>query len=264
MEYIQKNQNKEENLSLSPKFNEAFAFAVRKHGSQVRKGTTIPYIVHLYEVAQILKSEHAPEEVIIAGVLHDTVEDTNTTLDEIAELFGENIAEIIGVESEDKSLPYIERKAEHMARVAASSRKAKMVNCADKLSNLRGIYLDSLYDKNIWNRFNGTKVEIQWYYCTALEALSALKGTNMYKELKGYYDTLFNNEKVVRLGDKVISSCTDCPQLKMELHTGPNDWFNGDDLDYICSINQKVLSESRSRCSYEKQRIPDDCPRLGR
>ncbi len=262
MKYIQKNQNKEENLVITPKFNEAFAFAVQKHGSQVRKSTTIPYIVHLYEVVQILKAEHAPEDVLIAGILHDTVEDTNTTLDEIAELFGEEIAEIIAVESEVKSLPYIQRKALHMAEVAASSRKAKMVNCADKLSNLRSIYLDGLYDKNIWNRFNGSKEEIQWYYCTALEALSALKNTEMYKELKGYYNTLFNNEKVVTVGDKIIHSCTDCPQMKRELNPDPNDWFNDDDMAYTCTFTGRVLSECNR--PYEKQPIPDDCPRLGR
>lgn len=262
MEYIQKNQNKEEKLSLSPKFYEAFAFAVQKHGSQVRKGTTIPYIVHLYEVSIILKAEHAPEDVLIAGVLHDTVEDTNTTLDEIAELFGNDIADIIAIESEDKSLPYIERKAEHMARVAASSRKSKMVNCADKLSNLRSIYLDSLYDENIWKRFNGSKEEIQWYYCTALEALSALKNTEMYKELKGYYNTLFNNEKVVAFSGKILHSCTDCPQMKRELNPDPNDSFNDDDMAFSCTFTGKVLSDCRR--PYEKQPIPDDCPRLGR
>ncbi len=260
MEYIQKNLQKE--LSISPEFNKAFAFAVEKHAGQVRKGTTIPYIVHLYDVVQILRAEGAPEEVLIGGILHDTVEDTNTTIEEIENLFGSEIAEIVAVESEDKSLPYLERKAQHMAEVAQASRKAKMVNCADKLSNLRSIYLEEKYDKNVWNKFKGSKAEIQWYYCTAIEALSALKNTEMYKELKSYYNLIFNNEKVIKIGKNIVSSCTDCPQMKREPDPDPDDSFNYDDQAYVCSYTQKVLS--RSNRPYEKQRIPDNCPRIGR
>lgn len=170
----------------------AIEFATRMHHGQYRKGTFIPYIVHPMEVMQILKENQADETTIVCGILHDTLEDTVATPEIIEQMFGEEVLSIVNVESEHKELPYRERKAEHMNRVKNGPVKAKMVNCADKLANIKSMYLDYLYIKDeLWKRFNGTKDDIKWYYSLAIECLKEVKNTKMYKDLQYYFNKLF-------------------------------------------------------------------------
>ncbi len=181
-------------MELLDNLNKAFAFACERHSKQYRKATTIPYIVHIYEVYQYLREEGVDEEGLIAGILHDVVEDTGTSLEEIREKFGEGVASLVDNESEDKSLPYIVRKKLHMDALKECGEKAKLINCADKLSNLRSIYLDIKYFKDdVWKKFNGTKDEIKHYYTMAIDALSSLEGHEIYSELKRYFKLVFEN-----------------------------------------------------------------------
>ena len=90
--------------------HEAIIFAALAHEGQKRKGTDVPYIVHPFEVAQILTKAGASESVICAGLLHDTVEDTEVTLEEIRQKFGGEVAGMVSVMTEDKSLSWEERK----------------------------------------------------------------------------------------------------------------------------------------------------------
>lgn len=178
------------------RINFAFSYAGEKHSKQHRKGTTIPYIVHIYEVYEYLREERADEETLIAGVLHDVVEDTGTSIDEIKEHFGENIANLVSIESEVKGLPYLVRKTMHMQKLKQASDNAKLINCADKLSNLRTIYLDKLYFKDkFWSKFNAPKEEIQQYYTMAIDALSSIKDRDIYKQLCKYYDLTFKSQQ---------------------------------------------------------------------
>lgn len=170
----------------------AMEYAAQKHQGQFRKGTTIPYIVHPFEVMEILKENNADKTTIVCGILHDTVEDTDATIEEISQLFGEEVANLVGFESEIKSLPYIERKTEHMNRVRKAPLHAKMVNCADKLSNLKSMYLDYIYIKDeMWTRFKGTKEQIKWYYSLAIDCFNELKDKKMYNDLLYYFNKLF-------------------------------------------------------------------------
>lgn len=94
----------------------AIHFATAKHAGQLRKGTTTPYIVHPLETMNILRSMNADTNLLIAGLLHDTVEDTDTTVEEIAEVFGTDVADLVGGHSEDTvtvstSSPTIKRAA---------------------------------------------------------------------------------------------------------------------------------------------------------
>ncbi len=181
-------------MELLDNLNKAFAFACERHSKQYRKATTIPYIVHIYEVYQYLREECVDEEGLIAGILHDVVEDTGTSLEEIREKFGEGVASLVDNESEDKSLPYIVRKKLHMDALKECGEKAKLINCADKLSNLRSIYLDIKYFKDdVWKKFNGTKDEIKLYYTMAIDALSSLERHEIYSELKRYFKLVFEN-----------------------------------------------------------------------
>ena len=178
------------------KLNKAIEFASIKHANQKRKGTTIPYIVHPIEVMQILRENGASENAQIAGVLHDTIEDTATTYAEIKELFGADIANMVGMESEKKGIPYRERKYEHMKRLKdCGTREEKMVNCADKLSNLRSIYIDiKTNGDSTWQKFNAPKEAICWYYGLSIKCFEEICDTKMYKELCLYFEKVFNQK----------------------------------------------------------------------
>lgn len=172
-------------------FNKAINFAVDKHKNQTRKQTSWPYAVHLYDVSQILLDNCSDMEVIIAGVLHDTVEDTSATIEEIEDNFGKNIADIVNTLTETKGLPYIERKKLQAIRIKNASIKVKMVKCADCLSNLKSIEHELVYYPNVWEKFNSTKQNIQQHYYDIIQAINVLDGLDMYEQLKIAYYRVF-------------------------------------------------------------------------
>jgi len=117
------------------------------HAGQVRNGSGgMPYIEHPITVAARLDEEGYGEDAVAAALLHDVVEDSETTLDELREKFGEAVAGIVGVLTDDESIEsYRERKAEHRERVAAAGEEAMAIYGADKLTNvltLRAAYED--------------------------------------------------------------------------------------------------------------------------
>ena len=134
LQYIDKGAKPMRNL-----IHDAIIFATLKHAGQLRKGTGVPYITHPMEVMQILSENGSCENVIVAGILHDTLEDTNTTPAEILEHFGEAILKIVSAESEDKSKTWKERKQTTINNLDNASLEEKSVCLADKLSNLRSM-----------------------------------------------------------------------------------------------------------------------------
>lgn len=171
-----------ENLRI----HNAIIFAAVKHKDQKRKGTDIPYIVHPMEVMQILTAMGCPENVVIAGILHDTLEDTDTSPDEIRDSFGDEVLKIVQTESEDKSKTWKERKQHTVDCLRTDTRETKLVCLADKLSNLRSIYADfTAIGNEIWKRFNAPKESIKWYYESIADALEDdFKNLDAWKELK--------------------------------------------------------------------------------
>jgi GTP diphosphokinase / guanosine-3',5'-bis(diphosphate) 3'-diphosphatase len=124
------------------KILEAAHFAAEKHASQRRKGEAgEPYINHLLEVARLAAmgvSEPDPN-LIIAALLHDTIEDAGVTKDELVQRFGEDVAELVIEVTDDKSLPKAERKRLQVEHAAQKSVRAQIIKLADKISNLRSI-----------------------------------------------------------------------------------------------------------------------------
>lgn len=177
---------------MTEKYFEAVKFACDRHKNQTRKITPFPYIVHIYETLQILRENGADEETLIGGILHDTVEDTGTSLEEIKELFGERVATLVDFVTEKKSMPYVERKMEHSNRLAKGPVEAKMIKCADSLSNLRAIYLDCKSLGDIWGKFNSNKENIKEHYRHSIEVFKELENTDMYKQLVKFYNLVFN------------------------------------------------------------------------
>lgn len=124
------------------KLTTAMVFAAQKHTDQRRKGARgEPYVNHLIEVVDLLVQHTGGTDIdlLCAGILHDTVEDTATTRAELVREFGENVADIVMECTDDKSLPKAERKRLQVEHAPHKSDNAKMVKMADKISNLKTI-----------------------------------------------------------------------------------------------------------------------------
>ena len=162
-----------QNGTRKNQIEEAIEVAAEAHQGQYRKGTRTPYITHPYAVGFILMEAGCSEAVIIAGILHDTVEDTDLTLGFIQEHFGEYVAGIVDGCSEDKALRWRARKTERIEALRRASPEVCTVTCADKLHNLRTII--SEYDvigDAVWERFHGGVEDQAWYYRSVLGAIS--------------------------------------------------------------------------------------------
>ena len=128
--------------------NQAIIFATKAHEVQFRKGTKIPYILHPMEAAAIVGTMTTDDEIVAGAVLHDVVEDTKTTVEEIKELFGERVASLVASESEDKredkpaESTWKIRKQETLDHLKNAPIEVKMITLGDKLSNIRAIHRD--------------------------------------------------------------------------------------------------------------------------
>lgn len=125
---------------LSLDFLRALSFAAQKHRDQRRKDSAqTPYINHPIAVADILLNEAGvtDEVVLMAALLHDTVEDTDTSFDELVQHFGQVVCDVVAEVTDDKSLPKAERKQAQIDHAAGLSDRAKLVKLADKISNVR-------------------------------------------------------------------------------------------------------------------------------
>ena len=152
---------------------EAIEIAAEAHQGQYRKGTDTPYITHPYAVGLILMEAGCTEAVIIAGILHDTVEDTDLTLEFIRERFGDTIANIVDGCSEDKALRWRARKTERIEALRTASPEICTVTCADKLHNLRTIISEyDLIGDAVWDRFHGGVEDQAWYYQSVFGAIA--------------------------------------------------------------------------------------------
>ena len=158
--------------------------AAAAHSGMTRKGTGIPYLSHPVEAASIIAEMTDDQELIAAAVLHDVVEDTEVTAQELEEMFGSRVAHYVACETENKrrDLPpestWKLRKLETITFLKEKAdRNARMLALADKLSNLRSIErdLNSIGDR-IWQRFNQKdKAMHGWFYRQTAEALRELE-----------------------------------------------------------------------------------------
>lgn len=186
---------------MSIAIQKAIIYATQKHEGQKRKGTDIPYIVHPMEVMQILTAIHCKENVIIAGILHDVLEDTDGTPEEIEQLFGKDVLEIVQDESEDKSKTWKERKQHTIDRLKEAPTETKLVCFADKFSNIRSMYRDKEeIGEKLWVRFNASKNNIAWYYSSIADVLEMtpindscdISVRNYFKEFKETIEKVFS------------------------------------------------------------------------
>ena len=188
---------------MSKRLDSAIKYAVDKHQGQLRKREGTPYILHPLESAAIANDLTKDENVLIAAILHDTVEDTDATIEEVREKFGDRVAELVASETEDKreSLPPSEtweiRKKESLEHLKNTTDPAvKILWLSDKLSNIRTIY--QIYKKEgdeVWNNFHMKDPRKQeWYYRTIVEYLSDLKDTLAYIEYSQLVNEIFKKK----------------------------------------------------------------------
>lgn len=164
------------------RLTKAFHFAAEKHVDQRRKGDRAePYVNHVIEVANLLARNGADEITILAGILHDTVEDTGTTFEELEKEFGNSVADVVREVTDDKSLPKQERKKLQIQHAAHASDRAKMVKLADKSANLRTLLESPPPD---WE-----KKRITEYFTWAKSVVDGCRGVN--KGLEKTFDDLY-------------------------------------------------------------------------
>ena len=181
-------------------FEQAARFALHAHEGQIRKTKPIPFILHPMEVAQIASTMTDDLDVLAAAVLHDVVEDTDCTADDILENFGERIAYLVAMETENKrpdrpaSETWRIRKEESLAELKNSRDKdVQILWLSDKLSNLRSFYRSRLkIGDKMWEMFNNPdKSEQYWYYNQILELCSSQKDSYAYKEYQMLLKAIF-------------------------------------------------------------------------
>ena len=164
----------------SDAINHAFAFAAKHHDRQVRKGTKLPYLTHPANIAVILTRYERDDETVVAGILHDVVEDcvrdgyTREMLEQrIGEKFGETVLQTVlqvtqrRLDDEGVELSSADRKGDYLERLSEASETGRWVCAADKLHNARSILSDlkrTLDSQTIWSRFSGGReAAVTWY-----------------------------------------------------------------------------------------------------
>lgn len=210
---------------LSDRFNQALIYAHTLHREQPRKGKDIPYIGHLLGVASLVLEAGGDEDMAIAALLHDAVEDQGgqPRLDEIKKMFGDRVAHIVWgcTDSDeadpDKKAPWCERKQKYVAHVEhQADPQVRLVSAADKVHNSRAVLLDhyELGDA-VFDRFSKGKQGTLWYYRALVDAFRAAEARDLHPDdaaAKGRKRLIEELNRVVtelenRAGGKGVNPC---------------------------------------------------------
>ena len=182
----------------------AIVFAVKAHHNTERRGKGFPYIVHPMEAVEIVATITADQELLAAAALHDTIEDTDVTVEQIRAEFGDRIAELVHSESDqvdgvlfdgqNEEETWHARKQAAIDRLAAASHDAKIVAMGDKLSNMRAIWRDyQVKGDALWTIFHvKDKASHEWHYRGLAASLSELSDTFAYKEFMTLLEDVFS------------------------------------------------------------------------
>lgn len=164
----------------SPRFLDALSYAVRLHGTDVRKGTPVPYVAHLFSVCSLVLTNGGSEDEAIAALLHDALEDhpQETSPEVISNRFGRNVLEIVEACTDTPAdykggakPPWRQRKTSYIEHVRTANASARRVALADKLDNARSTLADyRRFGDSLWARFNAGKEEQLWLYRSLVQA----------------------------------------------------------------------------------------------
>ena len=179
----------------------ALEFTIKAHSGIERRGKGFPYIVHPMEAVSIVATFTSDQELLAAAALHDVVEDTDYTEEDIRKEFGERVAHLVSaetdlvVEGKSESDSWKERKQFAIDRLAKLDRDAKIVSIGDKLSNARAMLQDyEEMGEELWNKFHVNDPKLhKWHYEGLRDSFADLKGTFAYEEFCEIVDKLFKN-----------------------------------------------------------------------
>lgn len=177
----------------------AIVFAVKAHHNTERRGKGFPYIVHPMEAVEVVATITPDQELLAAAALHDIIEDTDVTVEQICAEFGDRVANLVHAESDrfveelSEAESWRDRKQEAIDRLAAAPHDAKIVALGDKLSNMRAIWRDyQVKGDELWKIFHVTDKELhEWHYRGLAASLSELGDTFAYKEFVRLIDEVF-------------------------------------------------------------------------
>jgi myo-inositol-1(or 4)-monophosphatase len=180
----------------------AIMFAVKAHAGTERRGKGFPYIVHPMEAVEIVATITPNQELLAAAALHDTVEDTDVTIEQIRAEFGDRIASLVGaetdivIEGQSEQDTWHDRKRAAINRLSKASEDAKIVAMGDKLSNMRAIARDyAVQGDALWNLFHvNDPKDHEWHYRGLADALRDLKDTFAFKEFEMLIDQVFGKK----------------------------------------------------------------------
>ena len=178
----------------------AIIFAVRAHAGTERRGKGFPYIVHPMEAVEIVATMTSDQELLAAAALHDTVEDTDVTVEQIRAEFGDRVASLVASESDtfedgvSEEDSWHSRKQAAIDRLGRASHDAKIVALGDKLSNMRAIARDySIQGDSLWNLFHvKDRASHEWHYRGLADSLRELSGTFAFQEFEQLINNVFN------------------------------------------------------------------------
>ena len=220
-------------------------FAINAHQGQIRKNEPDkPMIIHPLSVGKLLEDYNYSDNIVAAGYLHDVVEDTKYTIEDIEKEFGQEVANLVMSASEkDKTLSWEERKKHTIEEVKKLPLKNKLVICADKINNLEDLYLK--FAKNGQRDFSNFKrgeEKHKWYYTNIYENL--IKGENknlpIFKRLKKALDLVFNYQEDEFLKNTIFKDNEVYYQKLQKLHAQKLELEN---LKSLCNLKKPFIIE---------------------
>ncbi len=176
-------------VKLGQRFERALVFASQKHAGQTRKKTQAPYISHLLIVAGLVLEAGGDEDLAIAALLHDVVEDCGGApmLKEIRRRFGKRVAHVVeGCTDTDETPkpPWRKRKEDYLRHLRSADYDTRLVSAADKLHNVRSIITDyRAIGESVWERFAGQRTGTLWYYRALAREFGRRKSNRVIAEL---------------------------------------------------------------------------------
>jgi (p)ppGpp synthase/HD superfamily hydrolase len=161
---------------LSERFDDALVFASGVHRTHMRKATGVPYVSHLLAVASIALEAGADEDVAIAALLHDCVEDRGVTIEQLRARFGDTVSSIVDEVTETDEHPkppWRPRKDAYIARLETASPSALVVSAADKLHNVRAMLVElRAAGPALWSRFNAEPDQQIWFHRSVADVIA--------------------------------------------------------------------------------------------
>ncbi|MFP4524615.1 MAG: HD domain-containing protein [Candidatus Woesearchaeota archaeon] len=189
------------------RIDDALRFAIEAHEGQRRKVSGIPFVIHLLDVMKFLMYDRAEEDVVIAGILHDTIEDTKVSAADVERRFGSRVRQLVEFCTEPENTPdkgldvlkasWRRRKESIIAACRRADHDVLLIELADKLSNLSSLRDDLTMDGvAVWSHFHADRGSQEWYFRTLADVFGARLGhTRMWRLYRAALEDVFGEEE---------------------------------------------------------------------